>query len=104
MDHDDFTDEKVQHLIETGCLTPVGFDEDGDRLFVWNPERLAEVEPELFSALKEEAQKETDDALKGLLDKGLVDLEYDDSEHDFNIIFTEDGEKWAAEQGIEIID
>lgn len=70
-------------------------DETGERTFVFNFERMAEVFPELYLAMMEELNNE----LLELYTLGFVTIEYDQ-----NLVpkfkITEDGKRYLEENGV----
>lgn len=76
-EHDEI-DEYISELVENGFFVWVGMEPDGDMTLKFG-ENAAEIDPELYAALMKQYEAEAEEALMGLLQKGLVDVEYDEN-------------------------
>lgn len=84
-------DEYIGYLVERGALIVSGMEND---LVVYNmvPDVMKEVDPELYKVMI----SEVNEALLGLYEAGLVNVEYDEN---LNALFTvtEEGARLAEE-------
>lgn len=92
---EDEINEFMQYMEEEGILEWVGMDDYGERTFVFNFERMAEVFPELYQIMMEEMNEQ----VMILYKLGFVEVEYDE-----NLVptfrITDDGKKYLEENGI----
>lgn len=95
----EFSDEDIEHFMnyleEERVLEWVGMNEDGERTFVFNFDRMQYIFPELYEAMMEEMNAE----LMNLYGLGFVTIEYDT-----NLVpkfkITEEGKNYLIENGI----
>lgn len=95
----EFSDEDIEHFMnyleEEKVLEWVGMNEDGERTFVFNFDRMQYIFPELYDAMMEEMNAE----LMNLYALGFVTIEYDT-----NLVpkfkITEEGKNYLIENGI----
>ena len=88
MDSKDEIQARWEELIEKKALVPEGVDEDGDVVYVIDPEVLEVVDPALYQAYVDEI----DEALAGLFAKGLIEAEFTDDGVGYHL--SERGEEW----------
>lgn len=89
MSVDDEITRQWQELLDSGAAYLDGVDEEGNFVYALDTDRLREVNPELYHAHMDEV----DDAILGLVDKGLVELDFDNP--DVGVVLTEKGRQWA---------
>lgn len=95
----EFSDEEVEHFMsyleEEKVLIWVGMNEDGERTFVFDFERMKHIFPELYDAMMEEMNAE----LMNLYALGFITIEYDTNlTPKFKI--TEEGKSYLIENGV----
>lgn len=95
----EFSDEEIEHFMnyleEEKVLEWVGMNEDGERTFVFNFDRMQHIFPELYDAMMEEMNAE----LMNLYGLGFITIEYDTNlVPSFKI--TEEGKNYLMENGI----
>lgn len=95
----EFSDEEVEHFMiyleEEKVLIWVGMNEDGERTFVFDFERMRQIFPELYDAMMEEMNAE----LMNLYALGFITIEYDTNlTPKFKI--TDEGKKYLEDNGV----
>lgn len=96
-DRYDEIEQFMHYLEDEGVLEWVGMSTDGDRTFVFNFDKMAEIFPELYDAM----MQELDDELMNLYQLGFVTIEYDtDLIPQFRI--TDAGKKYLEDNGMPI--
>jgi hypothetical protein len=96
-DHYDEIDSFMNYLEDEGILEWVGMSTDGDRMFVFNFGKMAEILPELYDALTQEMN----DELMNLYKLGFVTIEYD-TELNPQFRITDEGKKHLEDKGFPI--
>jgi hypothetical protein len=96
-DHYDEVEQFMHYLEDEGVLEWVGMSTDGDRTFVFNFEKMAEIFPELYDAMLQELDEE----FMNLYKLGFVTIEYDvDLIPKFRL--TDAGKKYLEDNGYPI--
>lgn len=92
---EDEINEFMQYMEEDGIIEWVGMDDNGERTFVFNFHRMAEVFPELYQAMMDEMNEE----LMKLYKLGFIEVEYNE-----NLVpafkITDDGRQYLEDNGI----
>lgn len=95
--NDEELNDFMQFMEDSGILEWVGMDDNGERTFVFNFEKMYEVLPELYYAILDELNTE----LLQLYKYGFVEIEYDESLNPkFRI--TDDGRQYLIDNGLPI--
>jgi len=94
---DNEINEFLRFMEEDGVLEWVGMDDNGERTFVFNFERMHEVYPEVYNAIMDDLNEE----LITLYKLGFVDVEYDE-----NLVpgfrITDEGKQYLKDNGMPI--
>jgi hypothetical protein len=94
MNEKDEIDDLIDDLVSLGALIKSGVDEYGDPVYNINSERMKEVYPSFYDLFMEEV----DEVMISLIEKGLVDVEYDEQLNAYFSI-TPEGKKVLEESG-----
>lgn len=93
--NDDEVHEFINYMEDCGVLEWVGMDENGERTFIFNFEKMYYTMPDLYYAIMDELNNE----LLQLYKYGFVDIEYNENlEPRFKI--TEEGKQYLIDNGI----
>lgn len=99
MKEDDELEEIMEMLEETGALSWVGMDENGERLLQFDFNILREVMPDVYESM----MKELDDELLHLYQIGLIEIEYDEN-LDYYFYISEKGKERLRREGFSLDD
>ena len=94
MSEEQYIEEKLAYYLEIGVVELVGVDEDGEIIYQITEKAKTDA-PELW----ESHQQYVDDALIGLLERGLISVEYNEN-LEAGIKMNEEGLRLAKEFGI----
>jgi len=87
----------INFMEQDGVLEWVGMDDNGERTFVFNFEKMYEVYPELYNAIMDDINEE----LLVLYKLGFVEVEYNENLEPFFKI-TDDGKQYLIDNGMPI--
>lgn len=90
-------EDMVAELLKEGCITDVRYEEDGP-VVTFNMEVLELKYPEVADAAKEEQMEQIEESLNNLVDMGLLQMGFADSEDggiEAVYSLTEAGEKYV---------
>lgn len=73
-------EEFLGRMILDGCIKKVAYDEEGGLMVEWNLDRLKELYPGVYERVWEAHLSEIDLVLSGLVDKGLVQMSFEEGE------------------------
>lgn len=76
----DSYEEMTAELLAEGCLTDIQHDEENGTIVTFNMEILELKYPEIAEAVKEEQLKEVDETLRSLVDKGMLEMSFRETE------------------------
>ena len=94
MSEEQYVEEKLSYYLEIGAVELVGVDENGEIIYQVTENAKTDA-PELW----ESHQKYVDDALIGLLERGLINVEYNENLEAI-INLNEEGYEEAVKMGL----
>ena len=94
MSEEQYIEEKLSYYLEIGAVELVGVDENGEIIYQINEKAKTDA-PELW----ESHQQFVDDALIGLLERGLITVEYNEN-LEAMISLNEEGYEEAVKMGL----
>lgn len=71
----DPVDKEIARLVDCGAIIPYGVTEEGDFMYKFDMDKLEAECPPLYEIVMEETDKD----LLNLFDKGLIEVDYDES-------------------------
>lgn len=69
----------VTEMLDTGCMTDYFMDTGGEWVCQWDMKKLEELYPDVYNVIREAQLEEVDEALRGMVDKGLLEMSFQET-------------------------